>query len=94
MTLRVTLEIVPYGDETRKRVISRLDIFNMGRASGEDVGVCEYGIIHIDNEKNTAGLYEETVLHQVEHGAWDLIENALRNVVSPFDYGEDEEDDE
>ena len=30
MTLRATLEIVPYGDETAKREIYRLDISNIG----------------------------------------------------------------
>jgi hypothetical protein len=46
MTLRVTLEIVPFGDETLKREIYRLDISNIGLVRNEGFGheVCKYKV--------------------------------------------------
>lgn len=46
MTLRVTLEIVPYGDENHKRSISRLNISNVGVVRDEGFGhlICRYQV--------------------------------------------------
>jgi hypothetical protein len=79
MTLRVTLEIVPFGDETKKRTIRQLDIFNMGQVPGSNN--YEYGVIDIDPEKNTGGLYQETVYHLRDHGASALVSKVLRYLI-------------
>ena len=46
MTLRATIEIVPYGDETSKREIFRLDISNMGVVEPGPFGhdICKYKV--------------------------------------------------
>lgn len=88
MTLRVTLEIVPFGDETKKRVIRQLDIFNMGIAKPTEDGwdrggYHEYGVIDIDPEKNTGGLYQETVMHRRWEGATALVGKVLHHLIQP-----------
>lgn len=74
MTLRVKLEIVPFGDEDKAYEIGRLDIFNKGSAA---FGHYEYGIIEIDPEKKEAGLYQNTVVHRRHLGAWALVSKVL-----------------
>jgi len=71
MTLRVKLEIVPYGDEEKTYEIGRLDIFNKGRT---EFGHCEYGVIELTNEP---GLYDQTILHRRDLGAWALVLKTL-----------------
>lgn len=46
MTLRATLEIIPYGDETAKREIFRLDISNIGLVERGPFGhdICKYKV--------------------------------------------------
>lgn len=66
MTLRVRLEIVPYGDETFAREIGRLNIHNVGE--GED-GACAY---RVDGHG--------TVLHKHESGAWRLVMKAIKDL--------------
>lgn len=87
MTLRVTLEIVPFGDESQKRVIRQLDIFNMGVDASPDGwvtgGYHRYGVIDIDPEKNTGGLYQETVLHRRWEGATALVAKVLHHLIQP-----------
>jgi len=88
MTLRVTLEIVPFGDEDKKYKIRQLDIFNMGIApptkEGWDRGgYHEYGVIDIDPEKNTGGLYQETVLHRRWEGACELVAKVIYGLILP-----------
>jgi hypothetical protein len=71
MTLRVILQIVPQGDEDNVREIGRLDIFNKG-----PVGLAhEYGVINLS--PNQAGLYNYTIAHIREDGAWKLVRLAI-----------------
>ena len=46
MTLRVTLEIVPFGDEDNKKEIYRMDISNIGIVNDIGFGhvVCKYKV--------------------------------------------------
>jgi len=46
MTLRCTIEIVPYGEEKYKEPIFRLDISNIGLVRNEGFGhdVCRYSV--------------------------------------------------
>jgi hypothetical protein len=49
VTLRVRIEIVPFGEESRAREIARFDIFNKGGGPK----MC-YGVIEMDTERNTS----------------------------------------
>lgn len=75
MVLRVTLEIVPFGDEDRKREIGRLDIFNKGTTDFEEF---EYGVIDLTPKQE--GLFNKSVYHQRQHGAWILVYRALNDL--------------
>ncbi len=67
MVLRVILQIIPHGDETKTREIGRLDIFNKGK-----IGLAnEYGVI--DLSPNQTGLYNHSIAHIRENGAWELV---------------------
>lgn len=84
MTLRVTLEIVPHGDESQKYVIRQLDIFNNGYVEGTGVagGVYDYGVIEINPEANSGGLYKDSVYHIRDNGPWELVETVLAELVN------------
>jgi hypothetical protein len=79
MTLRVKLEIVPYGDEDEAYEIGRLDIFNKGRT---ETGHCEYGVIDLpaDVDDGEPGLFDQTVLHRRDKGAWALVRKVLEEL--------------
>lgn len=74
MVLRVILQVVPFGDETKMREIGRLDIFNKGYINE----ACEYGAI--DLSPNRAGLYQDNIIHFRKDGAWELVRNALETL--------------
>jgi hypothetical protein len=74
MVLRVTLQVVPFGDEDRAYEIGRLDIFNKGPC-GE---AHEYGCIDLSPKK--AGLYQDNVIHFRDDGAWELVRNAIETL--------------
>lgn len=79
MTLRVKLEIIPHGVEEKAYEIGRLDIFNEGWTG---FAHCEYGVIYIEPEKDQAGLFQETVHHRRDLGAWKLVEKVLKELVN------------
>ncbi len=74
MTLRVTIEIVPHGDEEQKYPIAVANIHN----NGGRLGLCEYkGTIQhpgygADTEENFEGLE-----HQRQDGPWALVKRVL-----------------
>lgn len=75
MTLRVTLEIIPFGDEAGKREIEEINISNIG---GIGFGLCEYVI-----ERNSYKSYtDETprVEHSRQDGALVLVRKALERI--------------
>ncbi len=72
--LRVTLTIVPFGDEEKSREINRFDIFNKGHA---EFGHCKYGVIEI-NEQG-AGLWDDEILHRRDLGAEKLVQKVLEH---------------
>jgi hypothetical protein len=74
MVLRVTLEIMPFGEEDKKRQISRFDIFNKGPA---EFGHYRYGVIEIN--ENEAGLWSKEVLHRRDLGAEELVRKVLEH---------------
>lgn len=78
MTLRVILQIVPHGDETKVREIGRLDIFNKGQLEGFGEPVCAYGVIDFTPEQE--GMFTETVIHARANGAWTLVQRVLNSL--------------
>lgn len=78
--LRVTLEVVPFGDEKHKRTIGQLDIFNVGCPEREDGQTnCWYGVMEITG-KSPPGLYKQQVYHMRQKGAWELVRNVLSSL--------------
>lgn len=75
MTLRVILQIVPYGDEDNVREIGRLDIFNKGAAAAD---FYSYGVI--DMTPKQEGLYTQELYHSRHNGAWVLVGKAIREL--------------
>lgn len=76
--MRVTVEIVPFGQEEDKYTIHTIEIGNMGRHPDAKEGrtVCRY------NAWLDGDLIAENMLHAREDGALNLIERALthRNI--------------
>ena len=77
MTLRVILQVVPYGDEDKTYEIGRLDIFNKG-PTGFGADTYTYGVINLT--KDDAGLYTDEVWHTRSEGAWTLVYEVLENL--------------
>lgn len=73
MTLRVKLEIVPFGVEEKMYEIGRLDIFNKGYAGLSDL--CTYGAIDLTEGKE--GLFDDEVFHNRADGAWQLVKKSI-----------------
>lgn len=73
MTLRVKLEIVPHGDESKAYEIGRLDIFNKGQFY--DTQTFEYGAINLS--PGDVGLYDSGVFHDRPDGAWQLVRETI-----------------
>jgi hypothetical protein len=62
MTLRCTIEIVPYGNEANKSLICRLDISNIEQLRDEGFGhqICKYSVkLFRHNNPNMRQLMEE-----------------------------------
>lgn len=66
--LRVTVEIVPFGDEAEKRTIATMNISRM-KAIGNP---CDYKV-RVDKPEREF----EVVAHQYEDGAWALVAKAV-----------------
>lgn len=84
MTLRMTLEIVPFGSEDDKYQLCELDIWNIEEARNLGFGhaICRYG--YRLNKKPVGRYAEEEVLYQgviPEHdrkdGALELVRKVL-----------------
>ena len=75
MTVRVSLFIVPHGDEHGRYEIGRLDISNCGE---DHFGHWRYRVI----EQTAQGgwLHDDVVLHRRHLGAWALVRKALENL--------------
>lgn len=77
MTLRVRLEIVQHGDESRVREIGRLDINNLGCPEREDgQETCLYQVIEMTPK--SGGEHKEHVYHFRPQGAWELVAKVIR----------------
>lgn len=79
MTLRVTLEIVPFGDEDKKRTIETLNISNLGPdMEFDNENICEYLIEH--NEYKQWSKPNLVIPHNRKQGALVLAELALHEI--------------
>lgn len=83
MTLRVTVEIVPYGIESEKYTLDVLEIYNVGRVSTEEEGIKAYikdrpEICHYEARETTRDIKWTGVDHDRKKGHWDLILRTIR----------------
>lgn len=74
MTLRVKLEIVPFGEEEKAREIGRLDINNIGVRCG----LGAYSVINLSPKH--IGMHTDMVYHERSKGAWALVRQVLENL--------------
>lgn len=77
MTLRVKLEIVPFGMEDRAHEIARLDIGNRGPDMMEE-GYHRYVVL--DLTKGQEGMYRRDIKHRRKDGPWDLVNAVITNL--------------
>lgn len=75
MTLRVTLSIVPFGEEENIRMIKEINISNLGNSG---IGECIYGV---EVGKYKTFDYDFTVEHRRSDGAEALVEKVLSKLV-------------
>lgn len=73
MTLRVTLEIIPFGNEENSYVIDTFNISNVGKAEGRD----EFKYIIERNEYKEFSNTSEMLNHDRKKGAVALAARAL-----------------
>lgn len=79
MTLRVTISIVPHGNEDEERTIETLNISNMGvDMEWDDGNIYEYLIEHNEYKKFSKPVL--TVSHNRKAGALVLAEVALKEL--------------
>lgn len=78
--MRVTLSIIPFGDEESAYEIGRLDIFNKGSVGPEalGLGLYQYGVINLTPKEE--GLYQDSIIHSRYKGAWELTRKALNEL--------------
>ena len=69
MTLRVYLDIIPFGNEDDAYPIHEINIHNVGSLSD---GICEYSY-----EIDGSGVFPETVIHKRSEGAIELVRKVL-----------------
>jgi hypothetical protein len=78
MTLRVTLEIIPHGDEIRKYSLGSIEIHNTGDIG---LGLCAY---HAQQFSDGDTILKETVDGTLEHsrqeGPWVLVKKAIESL--------------
>ena len=71
MTLRVTVEIIPFGNEDKKYEIGSLEISNLGQTEN---GVYNYIATQFSDGYK---LKEMTLSHNRNDGSWQLIRKVL-----------------
>lgn len=77
MTLRVTLEIVPFGEEQHKRTIDVFNISNIGKAFDPN-----YHIYVVERNEYKTGSHDLLkVFHKREDGSLVLVKKVLEAVL-------------
>lgn len=81
MTLRVTLSIVPFGNEDNIYEIGKLDIYNVGPTLLQwDASSVTYLYRVLNQSSGDEGLYEKEIHHRREDGAWKLVQKVLTDL--------------
>ena len=83
MTLRIKIEVIPHGDETRGYEIHRVDINNigyMGHYAHDDR--CAYQVIDIPLDGARAAMLQEIFVHRRSWGAIALARRVLERIDS------------
>jgi hypothetical protein len=77
LTLRVTLEIIPHGDEKKKYNIGYIDIHNISENLNEN-GLNNYkGILYSDGGTVLKETIDGSLEHYRHEGAWSLALKAI-----------------
>lgn len=79
MTLRVTLEIIPFGVEEDRRVIRTINISNISNKEPCDDPSYNTYVVEIDEYKQYDG-YNLRVFHKREDGAENLVYKTLEGL--------------
>lgn len=74
MTLRVELSIIPFGNESKKRVIHQINISNISLNPGDN---CKYGV---EVDKYKTGEYDSIVDHRRSLGALKLVHGVFEEL--------------
>lgn len=93
MTIRATIEIVPYGEEEHAEKLFRIDVSNLGMIRDEGFGhqICNYSVRVYHHHNSTMRdllktkewelEYEQNVYeHDRRDGVLKLIERAIRSI--------------
>ena len=74
--IRVTVEIVPFGDESSTRQIGKMEIWNLGTTNTKSLletgDICDYGARYVDIEQQST-----TNLPNIVHDRDDGIESLI-----------------
>lgn len=77
--LRVTIELVPFGDEDEKEIIEQMVIANTGTEDHGYFGKYEYAVA--DSKGRHPIVYGDVPQHVRAHGAWALVQKILEQRV-------------
>lgn len=77
--LRVTIELVPYGDEDEKEIIEQMVIANTGTEYDVYLGKYEYAMT--DSKGRHPAVYGDVPKHVRAEGAWSLVRKILEQRV-------------
>ena len=73
MSLRITVEIVPWGDESKKSLLSETTVSYAGDFNRDK---CNYSVETKDNETSRT-VFETVRAHTRKHGYWKLVARAF-----------------
>ena len=77
MTLRVTISIVPHGDESKEKIIEVINISNLGTTDFKNY---EYAVEH--NEYKEITNETPRVFHKRSHSPLELVRKSLVKILS------------
>jgi len=72
--IRVTVELVPFGDEEQKKTIGSLVLANVQQ---HGFGLCSYDAAHTPDDGEEGLIYKQGVQHMRKDGFWELVERIL-----------------
>lgn len=84
--LRLTLQLIPFGDEEQKEIISQVEIWNTGRKNEYEEYTYEYVGWWKDISGETRKIHKDRVVHDRRRMVWYLIYKIIRVILKPFFY--------